>query len=130
MPRVKNYGRTWTFRPSTIVYPESAAQLQAVVASARKVRVMGSRHSWSKGIHTDGTLVSLDRMSRLVRVDRENLRVTVQAGIKLGDLIARLEEYGLALTNLGSIDEQSLAGAISTGTHGTGKAFRLSLIHI
>jgi xylitol oxidase len=116
MPSVKNYGRTWTFRPSTIAYPENAAQLQAVVAGARRVRVMGSRHSWSKGIVTDGTLVSLDRMNRLVRVDRENLRVTVEAGIKLGDLIGRLEEHGLALANLGSIDEQSLAGAISPST--------------
>jgi FAD/FMN-containing dehydrogenase len=124
MPSVKNYGRTWTFRPSTIAYPENAAQLQTVVAGARKVRVMGSRHSWSKGIVTDGTLVSLDRMNRLVRVDKDNLRVTVQAGIKLRDLIARLEEHGLALANLGSIDHQSLAGAICTGTHGTGKAFR------
>jgi L-gulonolactone oxidase len=124
VPAVKNFGRTWTFRPSTIAYPETAAQLQAVVAGARKVRVMGSRHSWSQGIVTDGTLVSLDRMNRLVRVDKESLRVTVQAGIKLRDLIAGLEEHGLALANLGSIDEQSLAGAISTGTHGTGKAFR------
>jgi L-gulonolactone oxidase len=122
--RVRNYGKTWTFRPSELRYPQSAEELRALVASAKKVRVMGSRHSWSKSIVTDGTLVSLDRMNRLVSVDKENLRVTVQAGIKLRDLNARLEQHGLALANLGSIDDQSLAGAISTGTHGTGMAFQ------
>jgi L-gulono-1,4-lactone dehydrogenase len=124
MTQIKNYGRTWSFRPSSVSYPESAEEVAALVASANKVRVMGSRHSWSKGIVTDGTLLSLDRMNRLVRVDKEKLRVTVQAGITLGALNARLEEHGLALANLGSIDTQSLAGAISTGTHGTGRGFQ------
>ena len=63
-------------------------------------------------------------MNRFVRIDEGARRVTVQAGIKLKDLIAGLEEHGLALANLGSIDEQSLAGAISTGTHGTGLGFQ------
>jgi FAD/FMN-containing dehydrogenase len=124
MTRIKNYGRTWSFRPSSVAYPESAEEVAALVARANKVRVMGSRHSWSKGIVTDGTLLSLDRMNRLVRVDKEKLRVTVQAGITLRALNARLEEHGLALANLGSIDAQSLAGAISTGTHGTGRRFQ------
>jgi FAD/FMN-containing dehydrogenase len=124
MTSVTNFGRTWAFRPASVAYPESAGELQSIVAGARKVRVMGSRHSWSKAIVTDGTLVSLDRMNQVVRIDKENLRVTVQAGIKLRELIARLDEHGLALANLGSIDEQSLAGAIPTGTHGSGKAFR------
>jgi L-gulonolactone oxidase len=124
MTQIKNYGRTWSFRPSSVAYPESAEEIAALVAKANKVRVMGSRHSWSKGIVTDGTLLSLDRMNRLVRVDKEKLRVTVQAGITLRALSARLEEHGLALANLGSIDAQSLAGAISTGTHGTGLGFQ------
>ncbi len=124
MTQIENYGGTWSFRPSSASYPESAEEIAALVANANKVRVMGSRHSWSKGIVTDGTLLSLDRMNRLVRVDKEKLRVTVQAGITLRALSARLEEHGLALANLGSIDAQSLAGAISTGTHGTGRGFQ------
>src|SRR5258708_33294348 len=100
MKRVENYGRTWSFRPSVIAYPETADEIADIVVRARKVRVMGSRHSWSKGIVTPDTLLSLDRMNRVVRVDEAKLRVTVQAGIKLSDLIAELERRGLALANL------------------------------
>jgi FAD/FMN-containing dehydrogenase len=123
MTSVRNYGRTWRFVPGAVAYPSSAQEIAAIVKRAGKVRVMGSRHSWSKGIVTDGTLLSLDAMNRVVRIDSENLRVTAQAGIKLRDLIAKLERHGLALANLGSVDAQSLAGAISTGTHGTGIEF-------
>ncbi len=85
---------------------------------------MGARHSWSRGIVTDDTVVSLDRMNRVRDVDRDALRVTVGAGIRLKDLIVELEQRGFALANLGSIAEQSLAGAVSTGTHGTGIGFK------
>lgn len=123
MKRIENFGRTFDFTPARVAYPESIAELRRVVSGARKVRVMGSRHSWSKGIVTDDTLVSLDRMNRVLAVDHEAKRVTVQAGIKLDDLVAELDNRGLALANLGSIADQSLAGAISTGTHGTGLGF-------
>jgi FAD/FMN-containing dehydrogenase len=124
MTDVHNYGRTFVFAPRALEYPETAADLARVVKGATKLRVVGTGHSWSTGIVTGETLVSLDRMNRLVAVDRGALRVTVEAGIKLKNLIAQLEEHGLALANLGSIAEQSLAGAISTGTHGTGMAFQ------
>lgn len=124
MRQVENYGETWSFTPGEVLEPESAAELAAIVKRARQVRVMGARHSWSRGIITEHTLLSLDRMNRVVQVDREALRVTVQAGIRLKDLIQELESRGLALANLGSIAEQSLAGAISTGTHGTGLGYR------
>jgi FAD/FMN-containing dehydrogenase len=130
MTTISNYGRTWSFSPAKVAYPTSAAELAAVVRGARRVRVMGSRHSWSKGIVTDDTLVSLDRMSRVLAIDRSALRVTAQAGIKLCDLIVQLEAHGLALGNLGSISEQSLAGAISTGTHGTGLGFPCLAAHV
>jgi L-gulono-1,4-lactone dehydrogenase len=122
--QIKNYGRTWSFSPKTLVTPTTTSELRRVVASAKKLRVMGTRHSWSTGIVTDDTLISLDAMNRVLAVDTARLRVTVQAGIKLKELIAELEKRGLALANLGSIAEQSLAGAISTGTHGSGLAFR------
>ena len=85
---------------------------------------MGSRHSWSKGIVTGDTVVSLAKMNRILNVDRDALLVRVQAGATLKELIAHLDERGLALENLGSISEQSLAGAMSTATHGTGIEFR------
>ena len=122
--KLHNFGQTWSFSPGELLYPESAREIADAVASARKVRVVGSAHSWSRGIVTDHTLLSLDRMNRILHVDRTALRVTVQAGIKLKELIAQLAKFGLALSNLGSIADQSLAGAIATGTHGSGRNFR------
>lgn len=129
MPRgplrqVVNYGRNVAFAPAEIATPDSVAELREVVRRAKRVRVMGSRHSWSRAIVTDDTLVSLERMTRVVAVDEATLRVTVQAGVTLRALIAQLDRRGLALANLGSIDRQTVAGAIATGTHGTGLAFQ------
>ncbi|MCA9520410.1 MAG: FAD-binding protein [Myxococcales bacterium] len=122
--RVGNFGETWSFVPARIEQPTTTDELVEIVRGARQLRVMGARHSWSRGIVTEDTLVSLDRMKRILHVDRERLRVRVQAGIRLRDLIGELDALGLALANLGSIDEQSLAGAVCTGTHGTGIGFR------
>ena len=124
MMKIRNYGRNWSFVPSAVERPSDEHELRLIVARASKLRVMGSAHSWSKAIVTDHTLVSLDRMNRVVHIDDKALLATVEAGIKLRALIAALEERGFALSNLGSIDAQSLAGAISTGTHGTGMGFR------
>jgi L-gulono-1,4-lactone dehydrogenase len=124
MARIRNWGRTWSFTPDRRVAPTSVDELKRVVRQARGIRVVGAGHSWSRGVVTEDTLVSLDGMSRVLRVDRDALRVTVQAGIRLDDLIRELEGRGLALANLGSIASQSLAGATSTGTHGTGLGFK------
>ena len=85
------------------------------------MRVVGSGHSFSGLCATDGTLISLERMQGLVDVDLERRRATVLAGTVLHRLGPRLREHGLAMENLGDIDRQSLAGAIATGTHGTGR---------
>ncbi|KAI8829318.1 hypothetical protein BC829DRAFT_424015 [Chytridium lagenaria] len=85
-----------------------------------KVRVVGSGHSPGDIVCTDGMLISIDELKEVVEVDRENKRVTVQGGIKIKDLNDVLASHGLALPNLGSISDQTMAGLISTGTHGTG----------
>ncbi len=104
--------------------PADEAAIVALVREVRErgesLRVVGAGHSWSDAALTDRHLVSLDRHAGIVAVDRERLRVTVKAGTRLFDLVAALHAHGLALENLGSIAEQSVAGAISTGTHGTG----------
>ena len=124
MVRIENYGKSWSFTPARVVTPSTVEEIERAVRDARCVRVVGAAHSWSKGIVTDDTLISLDAMNRVLDVDRDALRVRVQAGIRLKDLIAALDAQGLALENLGSIAEQSLAGAIATGTHGTGIGFK------
>jgi L-gulonolactone oxidase len=73
---------------------------------------------------TDEPVVSLDGLRWPLAIDRERMQVTVEGGMRLRELNAWLDRHGLALANLGSIDSQSVAGVIATGTHGTGRAFR------
>ena len=84
------------------------------------VRVAGAGHSFSAGAVTEGTLISLDALDRVLDADAATGLVRVEAGIRLQALSRELHARGLAMPNLGDIDAQSLAGALSTGTHGTG----------
>ncbi|HVV88094.1 MAG TPA: D-arabinono-1,4-lactone oxidase [Kofleriaceae bacterium] len=123
MPTIRNYGRNVVFRPARVARPRSVEELQEVVRAARKVRAVGAAHSWSPAIVTDDTLVSLERMRRPIALDRERRQVTVEGGMRLRELNAHLDRHGLALASLGSIDTQSVAGVIATGTHGSGRAW-------
>ncbi|KAJ3074957.1 hypothetical protein HK102_005697, partial [Quaeritorhiza haematococci] len=90
----------------------------------RKVRVIGSLHSPSDISLSPDYIISISNLKSITSVNKETNRVTVQAGITLKELHKLLEEgWGLAVPNLGSISEQSVAGVISTGTHGTGIGF-------
>ena len=120
-----NWSGTVHARPAATVLPESEEELAALVRRAAAegvpVRAVGAGHSGSEVAVSDGGyLVRLDRCDRVLSVDEAAGLVTVQAGIRLGALNEHLAGRGLALANLGSIAEQTLAGAISTGTHGTG----------
>ena len=107
--------------------PRGDRAIANVLAHARDrgetVKVVGAGHSWSDIACTDGHLISLDEDRDIVSVDTRTCTVTARAGIRLRDLSQIVHRYGLALSNLGSIAEQSVAGAISTGTHGTGLRF-------
>ena len=97
----------------------SRHELEEIVATAPgPIRVAGAGHSFSAGAVTDGTLLSLDALDRVLDVDGRLVRV--EAGIRLKALSRELHVRGLAMPNLGDIDAQSLAGALATGTHGTG----------
>ena len=98
--------------------------LERAERSDARVRVAGSGHSFTALVETDGTLVSLERMNRVLDVDRHSGLVRVEAGITIHDLNLALDAHGLALENLGDIDKQSIAGATATGTHGTGVSLR------
>jgi L-gulono-1,4-lactone dehydrogenase len=115
-------------RPRVLVHPESIEEIATAVTRAGReglrVRVVGAGHSFSDIACSDGMLILLDRFQRVLDVDRESRIVRVQSGITIAQLNARLAEEGLALENLGDIDVQSIAGAISTATHGTGARLR------
>jgi FAD-linked oxidoreductase len=103
---------------------ELAGALERAEQGERKVRVAGSGHSFTALVPTDGTLISLERMNRVLDVDPDSGLVHVEAGISLHDLSLAVARHGLALENLGDIDVQSIAGATATGTHGTGAGLR------
>jgi L-gulonolactone oxidase len=88
------------------------------------VRVAGSGHSFSEIALTDGLQVSLRRFDRVLDSDSSSGLVRVQGGIRLHELGIELARRGLAMENLGDVDAQTLAGALATGTHGTGVGFR------
>jgi L-gulono-1,4-lactone dehydrogenase len=92
-----------------------------VVASAGRVKVAGAGHSFTDIACTDGVMLDLSRMNRVLSVD--GALVTVEAGITIRELGPALAARGLALENQGDVDPQTITGAISTATHGTGGAF-------
>ena len=117
----KNWSGGHSCTPSVRVAPANEAELGGIVrASATPIRAVGAGHSFSGLVPTEGTLLSLDRMSGLVSADEAAGRATFKAGTRLGATGALLAENGLALDNMPDINKQTIAGAISTATHGTG----------
>jgi L-gulono-1,4-lactone dehydrogenase len=117
-----NWARQQRCAPERIVRPRSEEELAKALEGASTVKVAGSGHSFTDIACTDGLMVDLSAMNRVLGVDGRE--VTVQAGITLRDLGAELRSRGLAMENQGDVDPQTLAGAISTATHGTGGGFQ------
>ena len=124
--------RNWTGDqqcvPTAIEQPGSIDELRSAISRAadagREVRVTASGHSFTDIACTDGTMIRLDRMNRLLDIDRAAGLARVEGGIVIRDLSEQLAAQGFALENLGDIDVQTVSGAISTATHGTGERFR------
>ncbi|MDP9822738.1 D-arabinono-1,4-lactone oxidase [Nocardioides massiliensis] len=110
--------------PTTVHSPTSATEVAQIVADAaasgRRVKMVGTGHSFTDIAVADDVMLDPARLSGIVGVDREAMTVTALAGTRLRDLNAGLAARGLSLHNMGDIDAQTIAGAISTGTHGTG----------
>ncbi len=125
-PSWSNWAGTELAHPVRQTHPASADEvaedIRAAVAQGLRVKAVGSGHSFTGVAVTDGLLVHLDRMTGIRSLDVPTGRVTVGAGTPLRELNDALAAHGLAMANLGDIDVQTLAGAISTGTHGTGHA--------
>jgi FAD-linked oxidoreductase len=119
-----NWAGNQTSHPVEVATPRRPDEVSAAIlrAGARgiPVKAVGAGHSFTAVAATDGLQLRLDALTGITRVDRERRRVRVLAGTPLHVLNPALHALGLALPNLGDIDRQSLAGAISTGTHGTG----------
>ena len=111
--------------PRIVVTPGSIAELRAAVVEAARrgetVRVAGAGHSFAPLCATNGTLLDLSRLAGVERVDSDTGEATIWAGTRIADLGEPLLAQGRALANQGDIDRQAIAGAVSTGTHGTGR---------
>ncbi len=122
MQRWQNWSGGVACAPARILSPGTETELIAILAgSDGPVRVVGSGHSFTPLCVTDGTLISLAELTGVVATDPTAATATLWAGTRLSDVGEPLLAAGLGLENMGDIDRQTLAGAIGTGTHGTGR---------
>lgn len=123
----RNWARTERSQPVLTVAPKDAEQVALAVTRAREtghtVKPIGASHSFTAIGATEGIRLDMGRLRGLVDVDLDLGRVTLFAGTRLWELPELLNPLGLALENMGDIDRQTISGALSTGTHGTGVRF-------
>ena len=121
--RYHTWAKTFHSRPELFIQPESTEEIQKIVTLARKCRrrlvTVGSGHSPSDLTCTSSWMVNLDNYNKTISINTKTKVVVMQAGIQLYKLCSELQDQGLAMPNLGSINHQSIAGAIGTGTHGS-----------
>ncbi|MEV2200323.1 D-arabinono-1,4-lactone oxidase [Streptomyces fradiae] len=121
----RNWAGNVSVRPAREAFPASVEELAEAVRGAAddglRVKTVGTGHSFTSIAATDGLLIRPDLLTGIRRIDRTAMTVTVESGTPLKRLNAALAREGLSLANMGDIMEQTVAGAISTGTHGTGR---------
>jgi L-gulono-1,4-lactone dehydrogenase len=123
-----NWAGDQSCRPFEVVRPSSRDELaeavSAAAAAGRRISVAGSGHSFTGAAMTEGTMLRVEALKGVLDADPASGLVRVGGGTVLADLNEELARLGLAMENLGDIDSQTIAGAISTGTHGTGARLR------
>ncbi|MEV4754868.1 FAD-binding protein [Micromonospora sp. NPDC049559] len=118
--QLTNWAGNITFRPERLHRPETLDELRALVARSARVRALGTGHSFNTVADTTGALVSTGGLPARIEPHPDGRTVTVAAGVRLGELAARLQAAGYALPNLPSLPHISVAGAVATATHGSG----------
>ncbi|MFJ5957453.1 FAD-binding protein [Paenarthrobacter sp. NPDC092416] len=117
---MKNWAGNLEYSSAEVHRPETVEELQQLVADATRIKALGSRHSFNKVADTDGTHILLDAFAQEISLNADKGTVKVGGGISYGALCRALEEQGYAIHNLASLPHISVAGAIQTGTHGSG----------
>jgi len=118
VPRT-NWAGNYSYRARTLHAPATLEELQELVASTPRLRVLGSRHSFTD-IADGEELVTLERLGHDVAIDRNALTVSLAGAVRYDRLAGELDRAGLALANLASLPHIAVAGAIATATHGSG----------
>jgi len=117
---MQNWSKNVDFNDRAFLQPESLAELQELVRSNAKLRARGTAHCFNEIANTSSYAINLAKMPKTIEVNPESKSVTVAAGLKYGELAPELHKQGWALNNLASLPHISIAGSISTGTHGSG----------
>ncbi|MFC9769793.1 MULTISPECIES: D-arabinono-1,4-lactone oxidase [unclassified Pseudarthrobacter] len=117
---MKNWAGNLEYASSAVHRPGSVDELAGLVAAAPRVKALGSRHSFNRVGDTEGLHILLDGLPHSIEPDSERQTVRVSGGVSYGELCRALERSGLAIHNLASLPHISVAGAIQTGTHGSG----------
>jgi len=123
-PRPVNWAGNVEFQAVRLAQPESLDELRELVAGSERIRALGAGHSFSTVADTTGTLVQLDRLPVAMKVDEYASTVSVPAWARYSDLVGPLYDAGFALANLASLPHITVAGAVVTGTHGSGDRLR------
>ena len=116
----KNWAGNYEYQAHSVLEPQSIAEVQEIVSCARRIKAIGSRHSFNSVADTSEAQISLGQLNRVLAIDPKARTVRVEGGIRYGELAPILDNAGFALANLASLPHISVAGAISTATHGSG----------
>ncbi|HEX2904135.1 MAG TPA: FAD-binding protein [Jatrophihabitans sp.] len=122
MATLTNWAKNVVFTAAELLEPTSMPQLQQLVASHDRLRVLGTGHSFNRIADSPISLLSVRSLPRVLELDSAAATVRVSAGTRYGELAPFLDQHGFALSNLGSLPHISVAGACATGTHGSGNA--------
>lgn len=120
MPEQRNWAGNLVYSAARVHAPRTVEELQQLVAGHQKLRAVGTRHSFNTIADTPADLVSTTNLDRVIAIDPERRTVTVEAGIRYGQLCRELDAAGFAIHNLASLPHISVAGACATATHGSG----------
>ncbi|PYI51000.1 FAD-binding protein [Paenibacillus flagellatus] len=120
MGHERNWAGNLVYGAAELHIPDTVEQVRELVARRERVKVLGTRHSFNDIADTCGSHLSLERLNRVIGLDENNGTVTVEAGIRYGELSEFLHGKGYALPNLASLPHISVAGACATATHGSG----------
>lgn len=122
-----NWAGNLTYSAERLLLPGTVAEVQEAVRAVGKVRVLGSRHCFNDIADTAGTQLSLERLNRVLVLDKARRQVTVEGGMRYGEIGPYLHEQGYALHNTASLPHISVAGACATATHGSGALGNLAV---
>jgi xylitol oxidase len=117
---LSNWAGNLRYSTDNVHYPRSVEEVQEIVKKCDKLKALGSQHSFNRIADSTANQISLKRLNNLVSLDKRSNTVTVQPGMKYGELCRHLHENGYALHNLASLPHISIAGSCATATHGSG----------